>query len=239
MLPEKPWRGEVVMQFIALQFLCFVFGIVAISLLHGFGVDGFKEESDFGNVLLGTLCFQGATCSLIPFFLRRHEMNWRDTFGFSDPQLKSSLALGVALLVLFVAPATWWWQEISAQALTQLGWQVEDQSAVTMFKGVNAWGEYAYLSFFTIVLAPVAEEFIFRGILYPFVKQLGFPKLALFGTSFLFALIHADKAIFIPLFVLALALTWLYKKTGNLLAPIVAHSLFNAANLVILFFTPK
>ena len=41
---------------------------------------------------------------------------------------------------------------------------------------------------------------------------------------------------FVPLFVLALALTWLYEKTDNLLAPITAHSLFNAANLVVLHF---
>jgi membrane protease YdiL (CAAX protease family) len=239
MLSEKHWRGEIVMQFIALQFLCYFSGMVAVGLLHKFGVAGFKQEADFGIVLLATLCFQGATWILIPFFLRRHEINWRDAFGLSDPQLKNSLALTVALLVLFIAPATWWWQEISAQILTQLGWPVEDQSAVTMLKSIKGWGEYAYLCFFTVALAPVAEEFIFRGILYPFVKQLGFPKLALFGTSFLFALIHADKAIFIPLFVLALALTWLYEKTGNLLAPIVAHSLFNAANLVILFYAPK
>jgi membrane protease YdiL (CAAX protease family) len=234
MMSEKPWRAEAVMQFIALQLLCFAFGIVVISLLHTFGASGFKQEADFGNVLLGTLCFQGATWLLIPIFLRRHEMNWRDALGFRDPQLKSSLALAVAVLVLFIAPATWWWQEISAQTLTQLGWPVEDQSAITMFKGVKGWSEYAYLSLFTIAIAPVAEEFIFRGMLYPFVKQLGFPKLALFGTSFLFALIHADKAIFIPLFVLALALTWLYEKTDNLLAPITAHALFNAANLVVL-----
>jgi membrane protease YdiL (CAAX protease family) len=239
MLPEKPWRGEVVMQFIALQFLCFASGIVAIALLHKLGVVGFKEESGFGNVLIATLCFQGATWILIPVFLRQHQVRWCDVFGLRDPQLKSSLTLTVALLVLFVAPATWWWQEISAQILTQLGWPVEDQSAVAMFKGIKGWGEYAYLGFFTVACAPVAEEFIFRGMLYPFVKQLGFPKLALFGTSFLFALIHADKAIFIPLFVLALALTWLYEKTGNLLAPIFAHSLFNAANLAILFYSPK
>jgi membrane protease YdiL (CAAX protease family) len=86
------------------------------------------------------------------------------------------------------------------------------------------------------VLAPVAEEFIFRGMLYPFVKQLGWPRLAWIGVSFAFALIHDDAATFVPLFVLALALTWLYEKTDNLLAPIAAHSLFNAANLVILCF---
>jgi hypothetical protein len=86
------------------------------------------------------------------------------------------------------------------------------------------------------VIAPVAEEFIFRGMLFPFVRQLGHPRLAWFGVSALFALIHDDRAIFVPLFVLALALTWLYEKTGNLLAPIAAHALFNAANLVLLHF---
>ena len=87
------------------------------------------------------------------------------------------------------------------------------------------------------MLAPVAEEFIFRGVLFPFIKQLGWPKLAWVGVSFLFALIHGAAAIFIPLFVLALALTWLYEKTGNLLASIVVHSLFNSANLVIFCLT--
>jgi len=31
-------------------------------------------------------------------------------------------------------------------------------------------------------------------------------------------------------------LTWLYEKTDCLLAPILVHSLFNAANLVLLLF---
>jgi membrane protease YdiL (CAAX protease family) len=87
---------------------------------------------------------------------------------------------------------------------------------------------------FAVVLAPVAEEFIFRGMLYPFVKQLGYPRLAWLGVSFVFALVHLNGAIFLPLFVLALALTWLYEKTDNLLAPITAHALFNAANLTLL-----
>ena len=49
----------------------------------------------------------------------------------------------------------------------------------------------------------------------------------------------AGDAIFVPLFVLALALTWLYEFTDNLLAPIAAHSLFNTANLVGLHFLPQ
>jgi membrane protease YdiL (CAAX protease family) len=80
----------------------------------------------------------------------------------------------------------------------------------------------------------VAEEFIFRGMLYPLIKQRGWPRLAWFGVNFLFALIHLDAAAFIPLFLLALVLTWLYEKTDSLLAPITGHALFNAVNLVLL-----
>jgi membrane protease YdiL (CAAX protease family) len=69
--------------------------------------------------------------------------------------------------------------------------------------------------------------------LYPTIKQHGFPRAALWSTSALFALIHFNVAIFIPLLLLALLLVWLYEKTDNLLAPIAAHAAFNAVNFVL------
>jgi membrane protease YdiL (CAAX protease family) len=81
-----------------------------------------------------------------------------------------------------------------------------------------------------VLLAPVAEEMMFRGILYPVIKQVGYPRLALWGTSLLFAAVHLNAVTFVPLTVLALVLTALYERTNNLLAPIAAHLLFNALN---------
>jgi membrane protease YdiL (CAAX protease family) len=81
-----------------------------------------------------------------------------------------------------------------------------------------------------VLLAPVAEEVLFRGILYPAIKQMGRPRLALWGTSLLFAAVHMNVVTFVPLAVLALVLTVLYERTNNLLAPITAHVLFNALN---------
>jgi len=88
-----------------------------------------------------------------------------------------------------------------------------------------------------IVLAPVGEELLFRGLLYPWIKQAGFPRMALWGTAILFAAIHINLVLFVPLLVLALALTALYEWSDNLLAPIVAHSVFNALNLALLHFS--
>jgi len=106
---------------------------------------------------------------------------------------------------------------------------------VDLLINADSWWMRGYLVFFAVGLAPAAEEFIFRGVLFPFLQQCGWPKLATYGVSFLFALIHVNVPTFVPLFVLALVLTWLYEKTDCLLAPIAAHSLFNTVNLVILF----
>jgi membrane protease YdiL (CAAX protease family) len=233
MVSAKPWRSETVALFIALQLLGFWFGLTLILLLHKTGLTAFKPPAGFGAVLLATLGFQGATWVLIPFFLRQHQTGWRETFGFGGPQLSRALLTAVVVTFL-ILPAVWLLQYLSVLALTRLGWPPEEQVAVALISGAKSWWLRVYLGVFAVVLAPVAEEFIFRGVLYPFVKQLGSPRCAWFGVSALFALIHLDAGTLVPLFVLALALTWLYEKTDNLLAPITAHSLFNVANLILL-----
>jgi membrane protease YdiL (CAAX protease family) len=55
----------------------------------------------------------------------------------------------------------------------------------------------------------------------------------------LFGVIHFNLSSLVPLTVLALILIWLYEYTGNLLAPIAAHCVFNGANFVALFFQQK
>jgi len=233
MLSEKPWRVEAVMQFIALQFACLCLGIVAISLLHKLGISGFQDEEGFGTILVGTLSFQGAAWLLILWFLRRHQTGWRDAFGFRGPKIENVPRLVYGFASVFVAVMLL--QGASVWTLTKLGWPPEDEAAVKLLSDATSLWTSAYLGVFAVVIAPVAEEFIFRGMLFPFVKRLGFPGLARFGVSALFALIHADAATFMPLFVFALALTWLYEKTDNLLAPITAHALFNAGNLLLLW----
>jgi len=223
------------MQFCAVQLVCFCLGVTMVSLLQKAGFTAFKLPDGFGAVLLGTLSFQGATWVLIYFFLRYHHVRWREVFGLREPRLPRAL-LAALMTVLVILPVAWLLQQASGIVLERVGWSPEEQTAVMLLAGTKSWWTRVYVGAFAVVLAPVAEEFIFRGVLYPFVKQLGYPRLAWLGVNFLFALIHMDAATLVPLFVLALALTWLYERTDNLLAPITAHSLFNVANLVVLCF---
>jgi membrane protease YdiL (CAAX protease family) len=233
MLSEKPWRAEAVIQLCAAQIACLCLGIIAVNVLHKLGIHGFSRDESFGNIVVGTLCFQGATWPLILLFLRQHQVGWCEAFGFRGPKLKRALLTAIGFIVV-VLPIVLLLQAASIHTLEKLGWPSEDQAAVKLVTDAKSVWTTVYLGVFAIVLAPVAEEFIFRGMLFPFVKQLGWPKLAWFGVSFLFALIHFNLPTFVPLFVFALALTWLYERTDNLLAPITAHALFNATNFVML-----
>jgi membrane protease YdiL (CAAX protease family) len=235
MLSAKPWRGEAVTQFCAAQLVCFCLGVTMVSLLQKAGFTAFKSPDGFGTVLLGTLSFQGATWVLIYFFLRHHQVRWHEIFGLRESRWPRAL-LTALFTVLVILPVAWWLQHASALVLEKIGFPPEEETAVMLLVGAKSWWTRVYLGVFAVMIAPVAEEFIFRGVLYPFVKQLGYPRFAWIGVNFLFALIHMDAAALMPLFVLALALTWLYERTDNLLAPITAHSLFNAANLVVLCF---
>jgi membrane protease YdiL (CAAX protease family) len=233
MLSEKPWRAGAVMQLCLAQIGCLCLGIGTITVLHKLGVHGFIHDESFGSVVLGTLSFQGAAWLLIYWFLRHHQVGWSAAFGFRGPATKHALLMAAGFIIV-VMPVVLMLQYVSVHLLEKLGWPPEDQAAVKLVTGAHSLRTTAYLGLFAIVLAPVAEEFLFRGMLYPFIKTLGFPKLALFGVSFLFALIHLNVPTFVPLFVFALALTWLYEWTDNLLAPITAHALFNATNFAVL-----
>jgi len=238
MLSVKPWRAQAVLFFIAAQSLCVLIGGMAIDLLQKAGVSGFKSLDDFGCILVGTLSFQGATWVLMGFFLRYHHVDWREELGFKNKNLLRSLLLTLALVVV-ILPAAFALQSVSLALMNKIGWTPKDEMAVTLLTNAPTPTAHIYLVLFAVVLAPVAEEFIFRGVLFPFLKQLGMLRTAWIGLNLFFAFIHGDAAIFLPLFALSVALTWLYEKTDNLLAPMLAHALFNAINLVVLKFATQ
>jgi membrane protease YdiL (CAAX protease family) len=190
------------------------------------------------QMIIAALSFQGAALVLIPHFLREQGLSWHEAFGFGNRR-RQALLLGVILACLFL-PAAMGLQWLSAQLmvhLPRLQLKPEEQESVQTLQMAITWWNRLALGAVTIVLAPAAEEMLFRGILYPVIKRAGFPRLALWGTALLFAGIHLNLVTFVPLTVLAVGLTLLYERADNLLAPITAHALFNGMNFVILYST--
>jgi membrane protease YdiL (CAAX protease family) len=184
---------------------------------------------------VATLSFQGAGLVLIWRFLREQQSTWTEAFGLSNRRRQAVVGGVVAALVFL--PLGWGLQQASALVMTHLPLvhaQPQEQLPIHALRVSFSWGGRAALGAAAVLLAPVAEEIMFRGILYPVLKQLGRPRLALWGTSLLFAAIHLNLVTFLPLLALAVVLTVLYEYTDNLLAPIMAHILFNAVNFATL-----
>jgi membrane protease YdiL (CAAX protease family) len=236
MLWKKSWEPESVLGLIGGIIAAFFFGNIAAGLLRQAGVAGFKTEYSVGSVLAATLSFHGAALALGTGFFRRHGPGWGEALGLSA--WKRSLRLAVLAMVA-VTPVVLLMNYLSGLALEALHWPVEEQAAVDLILKIKSPWLTAYLGFFAVVLAPIAEEFFFRGILFSSCKRLGWTKTGWLGVSFLFALFHLNAPTFLPLFVLALVLTWLYDRTESLLAPICAHGFFNLINLALLLAAVK
>lgn len=84
-----------------------------------------------------------------------------------------------------------------------------------------------------IVLAPLGEETLFRGMLYTSLRdRFGFTAAAVV-SSVCFALLHLLPLHLLALLGVGLVLTILRERTGSLLAPIIAHVGLNAITISI------
>jgi membrane protease YdiL (CAAX protease family) len=212
--------------------LVFVGLNLAVLAQHFCGVRGVSKPTLL-QIVVSMIFFQGASLLLVARFLRQEHETWATAFGLRhDAFMAMAKGLGLALVAL---PACWLLQAASVQVLRFAHYNAKEQSLVEILRLVERWPARIFLGLTAVLLAPVAEEVLFRGILYPTLKQFGSSRLAWWGSSLLFAAIHLNAASFIPLLLLALLCAWLYERTQNLLAPIVTHLCFNAANLVLLF----
>jgi membrane protease YdiL (CAAX protease family) len=77
-----------------------------------------------------------------------------------------------------------------------------------------------------VVVAPVAEELIFRGLCFAAMGRYALP-----GSAALFALAHGLPVLLAPVFVAGLVIGWLRARTGSLYPGLAVHMLLNATAL--------
>jgi len=89
------------------------------------------------------------------------------------------------------------------------------------------------LAFLAVVVAPLVEEMIFRGLFQTMIRSyLGRPWPAIMLTSALFAAVHGNATHWPALFVLSVGLGYAYEKSGSLFRPIFMHALFNGISIL-------
>lgn len=235
MLSAKPWKLDRVILLLAGISFCASIMILAGTVALHFVSHGKPDKNSLPYLVVVTLTIHGSILLGTGLVLWWYHLNWREAFGFSMPNRGSTVLLGLLTGIAFL-PVGLSLQFVSIQIMTRFRLNPHEQQAVETLQNADSWDSRIYLIVFTILVAPVAEEILFRGVLYPAIKQGGYPRTAMWGTAILWATVHLSLPVFLPLLVLGLALAYLYEKTNNLLAPITAHAVFNAINVTFLYF---
>jgi len=119
------------------------------------------------------------------------------------------------------------------------GGKPESQPLLDFWVANPDFASRALVAGMAVIVAPAAEEAIFRGYLYGAARRFAGPTGSMLAASLLFAAVHIHLPAFLGLFALAMALNIIYEKTGSLWAPVIMHGAFNACSLAAAVLWPE
>lgn len=157
----------------------------------------------------------------------------RDAFGGGSRRFLPDLGTGTLLYLAMLAlafPA----MIASNLLLKSIGREPALQEIITLLDQQKGIAPRIFFASWTVLIAPIAEELLFRGILLPLLLRRLRPALAVVILSIAFALLHANLAAMLPLFCVSLSLSLAYIATRSLTVTITMHALFNAATTLTL-----
>lgn len=229
---------EALLQFFAWFLFLFGLGNLGMVAVLKMVEAGLPIHRDLAALIFQALTFHLGGMLLVGWLLKAHQLTWTEAFGLNVGKplqiIKTALMVAVGGLVMTLLIGA-----MVSQLLTHLGHEPNPQAAVDAFQNATHLGHRVVLAVFAVLVAPLVEEVLFRGILHTALLQV-LPRWAaiLLGALF-FGVVHANLVSFLPLTLLAVFLTRLYERTSNLSACVLAHALFNSFNLTLMLLNPE
>lgn len=215
----------VIASFVVLGVHLFVSRIVGAQLFSSTVTQTIATIATYGLAILMVLG--------IPYWWRRVSTS-REELGLKSWVTMTDLLLAPAGLVVYLLLSG----ILGAIAGVVVPWYDPNIAQETGFQGISQYYEYALAFVCLVILAPVAEEVLFRG--YLFGKLLKYVPVwaAMLVTSILFGIAHASWAVGVDVFALSIILCSLRLITGNIWASVVLHMIKNGIAFYILFVNP-
>lgn len=233
--PRSTWGwfsaiGVYLLAFLAAGFVT----IPMIKLLGDTTVNGAVGRSEIIETIVDDLIITG----ILVFWLVQWHREWRDAMVLPPPRdrLVRHVVFGViggAILVPAIGLVAGVIEETLRQAV---GHAVTTPEQVA--PGLSPIAR-VLLVILAVVVAPISEEFFFRGILFRTVRDRHGFWLAALASAIPFGLVHYVPAPAIDAAVLQLTmvftgigLAWIYDRRGTIVASMAAHMAFNVIGVV-------
>lgn len=138
----------------------------------------------------------------------------------------------VALLLVTTRVAAWVWG-IASRAVGFDPPTVPNGGFAQVFGA--GWAGLALSIALVVIIAPIAEEMVFRGIILGALGARWGALTGLLGSALIFALYHLTPWQIVPIFILGMACGWLTQHRGSLWPAVSLHVLYNAVPVILAF----
>lgn len=180
------------------------------------------------------IAFYGAQLGALAFLARRRCAGLMQAFGLSRVHASwsswASSAGWVLLLLIATRIAVPVWGVV-AEAIG-IGLPPALDGGLTEVFGPGPAGLGLSVAL-VVLIAPVVEEMLFRGVLLSALGARLGPGLALVGQALLFGAYHFSLWTFVPTFLLGLACGYLAQRRASLWPAVALHALFNAVPIAL------
>lgn len=137
---------------------------------------------------------------------------------FRTDRLKGKEIAKYVMIVLFLQQLSMILTMIMSAGLYSLGLEVPGMNYAFEHKP----SVYAADVFATIILAPIGEELVYRGIVLRCTAKIS-QRFAIFFSAFIFGIMHGNPYQFVLGFLLGIPMAMITIKTGSLIPSIICH----------------
>jgi membrane protease YdiL (CAAX protease family) len=166
------------------------------------------------------------------FGIRRGRLTWEE-LGLRPLRWRSDYAVGIVVTTVVLLPIRAA-LALTVQLLVEGGLESVQARAALVFPPGFGVGGFLMVLVGVGILAPMAEEFYFRGLLQGWLRQRLRAGPAVLITALLFGLAHFDSpGVAASAFLLGLVMGWAYETTRSLAVPMGMHMLTNSVAVVL------
>ena len=210
--------------------------VVLIWALESAGVDigSFTTRVVFETFLAATVYLLAFGIAFgVPYLIKKRRVD-RAVLGLQRLMSWTDIGLAPVGFVAYIMLVT----VLLAIAAQVVPGFTPDQVQDVGFKGLTNNTGYLLAFITLVIIAPIAEETLFRGYLYGKLRAHVPVWAAVLATSLLFALVHGQWNVAVDTFALSIVMCGLRELTGSIWAGILLHMLKNAIAFYILFIGP-
>lgn len=222
--------------FAILALSLFVIPISIGGLGNSIGMIGY-DWTEWKNMILLSFVSEVSLIGMSIWFIKKVCSRPLSHIGLTSKNLAGNILLGIiAILPSFLIQyaveeafirMTTMLAPSQYEYIIQLQFQEHEGSIRILSESVGSLSRVAAVLITVLLLAPIGEEILFRGILYTSLRQKKRLNVSIILSSVIFAIAHAQLIHFLPVMTVGMILAYLYERTRSIVPSITLHFFTN------------